>query len=206
MSGTVSSQTPFTAACGVIARILGGQEDGELARAEEEELAAAVGTVRSVLPRLLSRRVQAEDQDPQEVAHEALVRFFAAARAQRLKPGGSPSGYLMIISVNIVRDARRGGPEPLPLPDAALLREGDGDPFARLVDGLAARDTVRRALTRARDKGDAMVLEVVAAWLDLAARTNAAPASRAVAEEVGISKSTVANALLRFRGYLAESG
>ncbi|MGD9485048.1 hypothetical protein WDH52_17625 [Streptomyces sp. TRM70308] len=206
MSGTVSSQTPFAAACGVIARILGEQEDRELARAEEEELAAAVDTVQSVLPRLLSRRVQAEGQDPQEVAQEALTRFFAAARAQRVKPDGSPSGYLMIISVNMVRDARRGGPEPLPLPDAALLREDDGDPFARLVDGLASQDTVRRALARARDKGDAMVLEVVAAWLDLAARTNTAPASRAVAEEVGISKSTVANALLRFRGYLAEPG
>ncbi|MYR60391.1 hypothetical protein GTY54_30535, partial [Streptomyces sp. SID625] len=46
--------------------------------------------------------------------------------------------------------------------------------------------------------GDHLVLEVVAAWLDLAAETGAVPGSRAVAERVGVSKTSVANALKRF--------
>jgi hypothetical protein len=67
---------------------------------------------------------------------------------------------------------------------------------------LVSAEQVRKALKRAHELNDGTVIEVVHAWLNLAHGASEGPASRDVALVVGVSKSTVAKALARFRGYL----
>lgn len=204
MSETVTQPTQFTSQCTVIVRML-RDRDGDLETAHEETLASALRYVQSELPRLLSRRVTVEGADPEDIAQETLRRFLTAVGAGRVDPDGSPAGYLMTIAMNVVRDHLRGQPDPVPLADFSPAPETGVDQVAQLLDGLASADIVRKGLARARADGDHMILEVVSAWLDLAARLGSEPPSRAVAEEVGISKTTVANALARFKRYLEEA-
>jgi DNA-directed RNA polymerase specialized sigma24 family protein len=204
VSETVPQPSRFTSQCTVIARML-RDGDGDLEQAQEEALASALRHVQSELPRLLSRRVSVEGEDPEDIAQEALRRFLTAVAAGRVDPDGSPAGYLMTIAMNVVRDSLRGKPNPVPIADFSPAPEADVDQVTQLLDGLASADMVRKALARAHADGDQMILEVVSTWLDFAAQLGSAPPSRAVAEEVGISKSTVANALARFKGYLEEA-
>jgi DNA-directed RNA polymerase specialized sigma24 family protein len=200
----VPEPTYFAAQCGVIARWLADNERDALDLEEEEALAAAMSHVTEHLPLLLSRRIKAENRDPQDIAQEALTRFIRAAGAGRVDPDHSPAGYLLTIAMNLMRDDIKGAIPTAVLTEALPGPEADVDHVSRLLDRLASADSVRRGLARAYDKGDRMALDVVRAWLDLAHRLGEAPPSRAVAEEVGVSKSTVANVLDRFKGYLAE--
>jgi DNA-directed RNA polymerase specialized sigma24 family protein len=201
----VPEPTHFAAQCGVIARLLADHElDGLDPEEEEETLAAAMSYVIEQLPLLLSRRIKVEDRDPQDIAQEALARFVRAAGAGRVHADHSPAGYLLTIAMNVVRDDIRAAFPTEVLSEALPPPETDVDHVSRLLDRLASADAVRRGLARAYENGDRMTLDVVRAWLDLAHRLGEAPPSRAVAEEVGVSKSTVANVLDRFKGYLAE--
>jgi DNA-directed RNA polymerase specialized sigma24 family protein len=200
----VPEPTRFAAQCGVIARLLTDHERDALGPGEEEALAAAMSYVTEQLPLLLSRRIKVENRDPQDVAQEALARFVRAAGAGRVHPDHSPAGYLLTIAMNVVRDDIKSAVPTVSLSEAFPARETDIDHLSRLLDRLASADSVRRALALAYQNGDRIALDVVRAWLDLAHQLGEAPSSRAVAEEVGVSKSTVANVLERFKGYLAE--
>ncbi|MET9925465.1 MULTISPECIES: sigma factor [unclassified Streptomyces] len=205
MTDTTPQQNAFSSHCATIVRILRQQDDrGAPSPAEERDLAAALSHVTASLPRMLSARVREAGRDPQDVSQEALERFITAASTGRVDPDGSPAGYLMTIAMNVVRDALRSGPDPIPLDSRAPAFDAEVNPVTKLLDELASADSVRRALALAHAEGDQMVLDVIAAWLDLAHRNGMEPTSRAVAQEVGISKTTVANALLRFRRYLGE--
>lgn len=195
--------TRFTAECQVIARLMSDHKPGDLDPAEEDALATAMSYVLAALPRLLTPRVKNESQSPEDIAQEALAKFVTAAGAGQVNPGGSPAGYLLTIALNLLRDeARSARPVTLPLSDGVPLPETGVDDLTRLLDRLASAESVRRALRRAFENGDRMALDVIRAWLDLAHQLGEEPPSRAVAEEVGISKSTVANVLERFKGYL----
>jgi DNA-directed RNA polymerase specialized sigma24 family protein len=205
---TSMKPTPFTTACVALAELLAAQRRGALDDWQERELADALSWVTNELPHLLSSRVSKE-LDPQDVAQEALSRFVKKAAAGEIAVASSPSGYLLRIATNLICDEVRRGPSPLLSPDlgatdAVSTAAEELDEISRLLDGLASADTVRKALARAYAAGDAMVLEVVHAWLNQAHTLAEAPPSRAVAREVGISKTTVSNALERFRGYLGE--
>ncbi|MGW4217146.1 hypothetical protein ACWEJZ_09030 [Streptomyces bacillaris] len=205
MTDTTPQQNAFSSHCATIVRILGQQGDrGALSPAEELDLETAVSHVTSSLPRMISARVREAGLEPQDVAQQALERFIPAASTGRVDPEGAPAGYLMTIAMNVVRDALRRGPDPIPLDSRAPAFDAEVNPVTKLLDELASADSVRSALTLAHAQGDQMVLDVIAAWLDLAHRNGMEPTSRAVAQEVGISKTTVANALLRFRRYLGE--
>jgi len=204
MGDPVPEPTHFAAQCGVIARLLADHERDALSPKEEEALAAAMSYVTEQLPLLLSPRIKVENQDPQDIAQEALARFVRAAGAGRVHFDHSPAGYLLTIAMNVVRDDIKGAVPTLALTEALLAYETDVDQVSRLLDRLASADSVRRGLARAYENGDRMALDVVRAWLDLAHRLGEPPPSRAVAEEVGVSKSTVANVLDRFKRYLAE--
>jgi hypothetical protein len=199
-----AAATQFTANCAMIARMLADRDRDALSPVEERALFAAISSVTAELPRLLHRRSQLGGRDPQDIAQEALERFVRMASVGRVNPEGSPAGYLMTIAMNIVRTDARGAPEAIPVADIAPAGEADTDKVTRLLDQMASADDVRRALARAYRKGDHMAIDVVRAWLDLAHRLGEEPTSRAVAVEVGVSKSTVANVLARFRGYLEE--
>ncbi|MFE3169824.1 RNA polymerase sigma factor [Streptomyces sp. NPDC059224] len=200
MTDTVSQQTQFAVDCATITRLLKTQDGTEvLTSGEEESLAVALANVTTTLPRLLGQRVREAGRDPEDVAQEAFERFVKAVRADRVDEHHSPAGYLVTIAMNIVRDGVRG-PETVPLADSAVPWEVDDDQVTRLLDSLASAATIRQALERASD--DRMVLEVVSAWLDLAHLSGKPPTSREVALRIGISKTTVANALARFRKHL----
>ncbi|MFH8221581.1 sigma factor [Streptomyces sp. NPDC018057] len=207
MTETDTGPTRFTTDCATIARILREGDSEPLDAAEEVALADALRNVTGELPRLLSRRALGRE-DTRDLVQEALARFVAAATKGLVDPGRSPAGYLMRIAMNLVADGARSAPDPVPLADLGPVLDagialpaaaGAGpDAVARLIDSLGSRAAVREALARAHRAGDHLVLEVVAAWLDLAAETGTVPGSRAVAERVGVSKTSVANALKRF--------
>jgi DNA-directed RNA polymerase specialized sigma24 family protein len=200
----IPEPTHFAAQCGVIARLLMGHERDDLDSEEEDALAAAMSYVTEQLPLMLSRRIKAENRDPQDIAQEALVRFLRAAGAGRVDPDHSPAGYLLTIALNVMRDDTRAAVPTLVFDETLPTSETEIDHVTQLLDRLASAETVRRGLTRAYERGDRMTLDVVRAWLDLAHRLGEAPSSRSVAEEVGVSKSTVANVLDRFKGYLEQ--
>ena len=204
MGEPVHEPTHFTAQCGVIARLSGHDRDA-LDPAEEEALAVAMSYVTEQLPLLLSQRVKAENREPQDIAQEAMTRFLRAVGAGRVDPDHSPAGYLLTIAMNVVRDdIRTATPPTVVLTEGTPVPLTDIDHVTQLLDRIASADSVRRGLERAYENRDRMVLDVVRAWLDLAYQLGEAPSSRVVAEEVGVSKSTVANVLSRFKGYLAE--
>ncbi len=206
MDDTAVQTTQFTANCALIARMLADRDREGLSLMEDRALFAAISSVRAELPRLLQRRAQLGGRDPEDIAQEVFERFIKAVSTGRVDPEGSPAGYLITIAMNLVRDGARGGPDAIPLANIAPASEADTDKVTRLLDQMASAGDVRRALARAHRKRDYMTIDVVQAWLDLAYRHGAEPSSRAVAEEVGVSKSTVANVLARFRGYLGEAG
>ena len=200
--------TRFSLQCGVIVELLMKNKD-QLDAGEETALAAALTSVRDELPSLLSGRMPA-GHEPQDVAQDAIAKFLQAVGEGRVDPAGSPAGYLLRIAANLVRDSLRKGPVPDPYPDLDLSygRPGtdeDTDRLARLIDTLASAERVRAAIARAVVRGDTIAVEVVQAWLDQASVLGGEPPSRAVAEAVGVSKTTVANALQRFRAYLKDS-
>lgn len=197
-------QTRFAADCATLTRMLRAQANGEdLDSAGEQALASALSSVNATLPRLLARRVRDVGQDPEDVAQEALERFLKAVNGGRVDPDHSPAGYLLTIAMNVARDAGRA-PGADPLEDMAPADGTQVDQVTRMLDAVASADAVRRALARAHARGDHTVLDVVSTWLDLAYQTGKEPASREVALAVGISKTTVANALARFQGFLQD--
>ncbi|MEU3253120.1 sigma-70 family RNA polymerase sigma factor [Streptomyces sp. NPDC006997] len=206
MTGTVSQQTQFAVDCATVTRLLKAQDGDEaLAPDEEHRLATALANVTTTLPRLLGQRVRDAGQDPEDIAQEAFERFVKAVRAGRVDEHHSPAGYLVTIAMNIARDGVRR-PDTIPLAEAGASRDTREDQVTRMIDSLASAETVRRALERALAERDQMVLEVVPAWLDLAHHTGKQPTSREVALYVGISKTTVANVLGRFRKLLQDPG
>ncbi|MBV2353319.1 hypothetical protein KUM39_02905 [Streptomyces sp. J2-1] len=208
MTETSTGPTRFTTDCVTIARILREGDSEPLDATAETALADALRNVTRDLPRLLSRRSALDGDDAPDLVQEVLARFVAAATKGLVDPDRSPAGYLLRIAMNLVADSARSAPRPVPLADlgtaldsgiVAPAAAGPGpDAVTRLIDSLGSRDAVRDALARASRTGDHLVVEVVSAWLDLAAETGTEPASRAVAERAGVSKSSVANVLRRF--------
>jgi hypothetical protein len=80
----------------------------------------------------------------------------------------------------------------------------DDDDVARLIDRVATRDTLQRAIAEAIRQSDHAGVQIVMAWLDLASETGESPSSRIVGERCGCSHTTVNNALGRFREYLTD--
>ncbi|MEV5438201.1 sigma-70 family RNA polymerase sigma factor [Streptomyces sp. NPDC052682] len=202
MTDTAPQQTQFATDCATLTRLLKDQEGGKLLEpADEQALFSALSNVTATLPRLLGQRIRKIGREPEDIAQEALERFIKAVRAGRVDPDRSPAGYLLTVAMNVARDKERG-PDTTPFEDAVPVLGTEIDQVTRMLDALASASTVRRALARASN--DQMVLDVVAAWLDLAHRNGREPTSREVAVMVGISKTTVANVLARFRSLLQE--
>lgn len=199
MSRPENKTTAFTRDCATMVRLLQEQKRGELTPDDEKKLAAALHVVTTALPKLTNVEPGAERGD---VAQEALKRFLTAVNAGKVDPGRSPAGYLLVTAVNVKRSMARK--PPLPIPDLEAVEAGtaDVDRVAELLDRLASGETVRHALRLAATQRDYSTIAVVRAWLDLAYKLSAAPSSRQVANELAVSKTSVANALTKFRTYL----
>lgn len=78
----------------------------------------------------------------------------------------------------------------------------EDDAIARLLESTATAATLSSALRAAATAGDTALVDVVAAWLDLAQELGYAPSSRQVAAEAVTSHTAVNVALRRLRSYL----
>lgn len=197
-----NNTTAFTRGCATIVRLLQLQRHGELDADDEKSLAAALIVVTETLPALMKVETRGLGVERGDVAQEALQRFLTAVNAGKVHPEGSPAGYLLVTAINVARSMARRPPLPIPDLDALDATVADVDRYAELLDQLASEDGVREALGTAATRGDHTTVAVVRAWLDLAHNLGAAPSSRQVATELAISKTSVANALDRFRSYL----
>ncbi len=81
----------------------------------------------------------------------------------------------------------------------------EDEALARLLDAEAARSDVLEAQARAVKDKKFTLVRVVSEWLVIAERTGIEPSSREVAEVLGLSHTTVNEALREFReGYLPK--
>lgn len=76
------------------------------------------------------------------------------------------------------------------------------DFVAALIDRDATHSMVLAALRAGIDAGDDITVPIITKWLDIADELGRAPSTREVATRVGVSHSTVAQALKRFRAVL----
>jgi hypothetical protein len=159
-----------------------------------------------------ARRASARGEH-EDIVAAVLERIVREAQAGRIEPHAA-GGYVARAVKNEAIDAHRrqttaGGSERLvPLEEApALLTAGDDEALVRLLDEHAARSEVIAGLRRAFADERRTVVHVVAEWLDLAERTGRAPASREVADGLGLSHTAVNQALAEFRArYLPQRG
>lgn len=139
-----------------------------------------------------------------DIVDEAIFAFTVAVAEGRVDLGRRPAAYLTTVARNeAVRRLRRVMPEPL-----EDQREPDGggeEAAADFLDAISDQAAVEEALRAAAEEGDVIVVRVVACWLDLAETTGQTPSYRDVAREADVHHSTVADALDRFRSYLADS-
>lgn len=205
------TESRFATQCRILVELLAEQDDGQLDDDQEQALKAALSSVSAELPSLVDGRLPA-GCEPEDVAQEAISRFVVAIGRRQVDATLSPAGYLLRTAANVIRDhGRRRTPPTDPLPDLEVTygrpgTERDADELSRLIDKLASAERVRRALAIAASRGETTVLAVIHEWLNQASVLGDAPPSRAVAEAVGVSKTSVANALQRFRTCLEEVG
>lgn len=197
--------TTFTRDCATIVLLLRRQQRETLDAEDEKRLAAALLTVTQALPALMKVDTSGLGVERGDIAQEALKRFLTAVNAGKVDPDGAPAGYLLVTAINVARSMARKPPLPVPDLDAIDANVADVDRYTELLDQLASGDSVREALRTAAARRDYTTVNVVGSWLDLAARLGTAPSSRQVATELGMSKTSVANALDRFRSYLPAS-
>jgi DNA-directed RNA polymerase specialized sigma24 family protein len=148
---------------------------------------------------LLARFQRLGADDLLDVADEALFRLVEESRQQG-RALDYPAAWLF-------RVASREAISRLRRPADSTGREEqvlNDDALAALIEANASRATVEHAFRRAVADSDHVAVQVVQAWLDLASELGVAPSSRAVANRIAYSHTTVNSALDRFRSYLAE--
>ncbi|MER6843446.1 sigma factor [Streptomyces platensis] len=134
----------------------------------------------------------------QEVVDEAITRMAQAVQSDRVDPQRSPAGYLLTITRHVLVDRYRRSVNA----SGSYVQpstEADDDAVVQLLDRLATAALVRAALRRTVQRRDWTTVNVVAAWLDLAAELVRNPTSREVSAQVGVSKTAVSDSLERFR-------
>lgn len=137
-----------------------------------------------------------------DIASESIVRLLQTSQAGRLDENRPAGPYLTRIAHNLaVTRLRRPITEDLDGSPGGVM---DDDALARLLDARASSERLRQALARAARAGDHMLLRVVREWLRLAEQRSTSPSSRAVAERLDISHTTVNEALARLREYLPD--
>lgn len=80
-----------------------------------------------------------------------------------------------------------------------VLGNAEDEALARLLDAEAARSDVLEAQARAAKDKKFTLVRIVSEWLVIAERSGVEPSSREVAETLGLSHTTVNEALREFR-------
>ena len=180
-------------------------------------------TLQQVIDELVLRAQRWTDE-PLAVVNDVVFRFLArAASGDQAGVRPEDAGGLLVVSIKnaAVDEMRRVqrhesrtalyayGPDFAELlgandPGFEHVLEGRDDQTARLLQADSATALVQAAMTEAAHQGDDTVVKVIASWLDLAQLGGKAPSTRAVAEMAGVSHTTVATALRRFRKQLSK--
>jgi RNA polymerase sigma factor (sigma-70 family) len=162
---------------------------------------AALGRVLGSLRTYLARRFPELDAD--DLAQATIAAILA--RGPKLPPIESPWAYLARSArhraIDELRDRRRRG--QVPLQDVGE-QPADEDSVLALIDNQATRETVAASLRAGMLAGDELMVLVVTHWLDIAEVEGRAPSTRDLAPLLGVSHTSVANALKRFGKVLAE--
>jgi RNA polymerase sigma factor (sigma-70 family) len=163
-----------------------------------------VTTVVADLRRWVTRVFPALDAD--EIVQSTMLRLLG--RSRRLAPEeiASAWGYVVTAARFAALDAirARGRRTELPLDDIAELPGADDDHLAALLDRTATDAAVVAAMRIAIERRDKGIITIITSWLDLADVLARPPSTREVAARVGVSHTTVAATLRRFRALLAE--
>jgi len=163
-----------------------------------------LATVLDGLARFLAMRFPAlSASDIAEIGSESVARLVAASREGRLDTSRSPAPYLTRTAHNLAVSALRGprvvagnlNEEASPLAD---------DELAALLDARASSEILQAGLVQAVQVGDHVLVRVVRAWLELAECQGSPPASREVAKRLGLSHTTINDALQRLGKYLPK--
>ena len=161
-----------------------------------------VAALRRYLQRRYCPPLSPEDTD--DLAQDAVIQLLGALRRGLVRPGASPTGYLLAIAVNRARTLLRPARREVPVENLGNLMLTDDEAVARL-DRIATADLVRNAMRNAQVDGDATAVRVGTYFLDEIQRTGETPSSRTAAEALHLSHTGVAKALRRLRRYLCEA-
>lgn len=190
----------------------------DIAAAEVVDAIAAAAEPRATTIRILQvelmRRARRSDVDAEEAVDAAIAAFVQAALDGRVRTE-TAGAYVARALRNQLIDAHRrettstGARREISSLDwGNVLGYADDQTLARLLDAQAAKSDVERGLSSAADEGQFTIVRVVTQWLVMAERSGVEePSSRAVAEALGISHSTVNEAIRTFRAsYLPGGG
>jgi DNA-directed RNA polymerase specialized sigma24 family protein len=143
------------------------------------------------------------DLDADDVVQATITGLLE--RGHRIDDVESARAYLLgatrYRAIDTLR-ARNRRPQ-VPLEAIGEQPTGDDD-VARLIDLSATRASVYESLQASVIAGDELLVRVVTVWLDVAEEQGHAPSTREIAPLVGVSHTSVAKALERFRRVLAQ--
>ena len=145
-------------------------------------------------------RYRLSDSDAQDAAQEIIVKIVEhRSTAAEVR---NPAAYLTRLARNrAIDELRRRRRHDVQFADE-FVGEAEDDRTAALLDASATAANVERALNVAHAAGDTIGIRIVSTWLDLAQRYGDEPSSREVAQQAGVSHTSVNQALKRFRSYL----
>ena len=151
----------------------------------------------------LQKEMAVDPVEAEDIADAVLTRILAAGRTAN--EVSHPTNYLLRAARNAYIDRLRQQHRVQPVDPASLRyrsEQTDDDALLELLDQRLKLQEVQAALKLASSKGDITCLHVVQTWLNLAAERDKAPASRDVANQLGVAHTTVQRALTRFREYV----
>ena len=146
-----------------------------------------------------------------DIAADAVAKFVSRAHVgglQRGLPSGVYVAYLLTVLNHTAHDylrTRARRPEVVMANDD-LARLPTDDESAAHISRSATAATVYAALGRARQCGDLNCFRIVAYKLNQIQLTGRVPSNRQTARASGVSHTTVAGALARFRNLLGDVG
>jgi RNA polymerase sigma factor (sigma-70 family) len=167
---------------------------------KSDDLAAVLDQLRRRIARSFP------DLDAQDVVQSTMTRLLGRSEPLPAAEIDNAWGYLVMTTRNAAIDAIRARQRRHEVPSAVLPdRASPEDAIAALIDRQATNEAVLAALRALIASGDALTVPIITTWLDMADELDRSPSTREVAPRAGVSHTTVAQALSRFRVVLAET-